>query len=86
MNWGTLKSDADVCKLGHSFVTTNGGLGNTKFENEMLVFHRHDGQSLQFEAMMQTDLKLNTTIILLGNSKREKLENIVKEIETILVK
>jgi CubicO group peptidase (beta-lactamase class C family) len=67
--------------LGNGFNPQNGGLGRMAWDADQLVEHRHDGQSRNFEALMLTDLSREFTIILLSNSKRENLEQILKAIE-----
>ncbi|HEV7606262.1 MAG TPA: serine hydrolase [Steroidobacteraceae bacterium] len=70
--------------LGHGFNPQNGGLGATGWEGDELLWHRHDGQSRNFEAWMLTDLKRETTIILVGNNKNQKLQSIVEATTNIL--
>jgi hypothetical protein len=67
--------------LGRSFEPRNGGLGDTEWDGEQLVAHSHEGQSRNFEALMRSDLKTGKTVILLGNSKRQKLHQIADAIE-----
>jgi CubicO group peptidase (beta-lactamase class C family) len=67
--------------LGRSFEPSNGGLGETVWDGEHLVAHSHEGQSRNFEALMRSDLKTGRTVILLGNSKRQYLQQITDAIE-----
>jgi len=67
--------------LGHSFEPRNGGLGDTVWDGERLAAHSHEGQSRNFEALMRSDLKTGTTIVLLSNNKRQNLQQIADAIE-----
>jgi CubicO group peptidase (beta-lactamase class C family) len=67
--------------LGKSFEPKNGGLGNTAWKDGHLVAHSHEGQSRNFEALMRSDLAVGRSIILLGNSKRQKLQALADRIE-----
>jgi CubicO group peptidase (beta-lactamase class C family) len=68
--------------LGRSFEPRNGGLGDTVWVGARLVAHSHEGQSRNFEALMRSNLESGETVILLGNSKRQKLHEIADAIET----
>lgn len=70
--------------LGRSFEPRNGGLGDTAWDGGHLLAHSHEGQSRNFEALMRSDLKAGRTIILLGNSKRQVLQQIADAIEARL--
>jgi CubicO group peptidase (beta-lactamase class C family) len=63
--------------LGHSFNPQNGALGKVVWNGERLVEHRHLGQSRNFEALLFTDMAREITLVLLSNSKRENLEEIL---------
>jgi CubicO group peptidase (beta-lactamase class C family) len=67
--------------LGKSFEPRNGGLGHTVWKGGRLVSHSHEGQSRNFEALMRSDFTAGRTIILLGNSKRQKLRTLADLIE-----
>jgi CubicO group peptidase (beta-lactamase class C family) len=67
--------------LGKSFEPKNGGLGHTVWDGNRLVAHSHEGQSRNFEALVRSDLGAGRTIILLGNSKRQKLQALADRIE-----
>lgn len=73
-----------IYELGHSFRPSNGGLGETVFRDSVLVTHRHDGQSRNYEALLDADLSRNTTIVLLSNNKHFKLRDIATAINAIL--
>lgn len=62
--------------LGESHEPKNGGLGHVVHQRNRLVAHSHEGQSRNFEALMRSDLTAGRTIVLLGNSKRNKLHSL----------
>jgi CubicO group peptidase (beta-lactamase class C family) len=88
LNWseclheGRVISSESIRLLGQSFEPRNGGLGDTVWVNGRLVVHSHEGQSRNFEALMRSNLESGETIILLGNSKRQKLHEIADAIES----
>ena len=84
LHGGKLIAAESLRLLGHSFQPHNGGLGETRWDGQRLVWHKHDGQSRNFEAWMQSDLDRDVTIILLGNHKAQKLEDIAAAIAAIL--
>jgi hypothetical protein len=63
--------------LGKSFNPGNGALGTVVWDGERIAEHRHLGQSRNFEALLFTDVPREITVVLLSNSKREKLEEIL---------
>lgn len=87
LDWTTCLHGGRVIKresmktLGQSFEPKNGGLGHTVWKDGRLIAHSHEGQSRNFEALIRSDLEAGRTIILLGNSKRQKLQALADRIE-----
>ena len=81
LHGGRIVRRESITLLGHGFNPQNGALGRVVWDGDRLIEHRHDGQSRNFEALMLTDLSRKFTIVLLSNSKRENLEQILKAIE-----
>jgi CubicO group peptidase (beta-lactamase class C family) len=81
LHGGRVINRASMRALGKSFEPKNGGLGNTVWKDGRLVAHSHEGQSRNFEALMRVDIETERTIILLGNSKRQKLQALADLIE-----
>jgi CubicO group peptidase (beta-lactamase class C family) len=79
---GRVINNESIRLLGRSFEPHNGGLGDTVWINGRLAVHSHEGQSRNFEALMRSNLESGVTIILLGNSKRQKLREIADTIES----
>jgi CubicO group peptidase (beta-lactamase class C family) len=81
LHCGRVIKPASLRALGKSFEPGNGGLGHTLWKGDRLVAHSHEGQSRNFEALLRSDLETGRTIILLGNSKRQKLQALADLIE-----
>ncbi|WP_300669099.1 serine hydrolase domain-containing protein [Soonwooa sp.] len=77
-----------VFVLGQHFdkEDTQSALGEAKYENGKLIQHSHDGRAGSYEALLVSDVKEKTTIILLGNNYHGKLFEITDEIKAILKK
>jgi CubicO group peptidase (beta-lactamase class C family) len=81
---GRVISRQSFVLLGHGFNPQNGALGKVVWDGERLVEHRHLGQSRNFEALLFTDVARGITVILLSNSKRDNLEEILLAVVSLL--
>lgn len=74
--------------LGQHFdaADTQSALGEAEYENEKLIKHSHDGRAGSYEALLVSDAKEKTTVILLGNNYHGKLFEIADAIKLILHK
>lgn len=72
---------ASIALLGHGFNPENGALGRMVWNRDRLVEHAHLGQSRNFEALMYSNLSRRITVVLLSNSRRDNLEQILKAVE-----
>ena len=81
---GKVISKQSVSILGHGFNPLHGGLGRLAFDKDRLVLHYADGQSRNFEAVMQSDLDEGFDVILLDNNKNFKVSDIADAIRSIL--
>lgn len=77
---GRVIGEESIALLGHSFNPHNGALGKVVWRGDRLVEHRHLGQSRNFEALLFTDLPGDVTVVLLSNSKRDNLEEILSAV------
>lgn len=71
-------------QIGQSFNGKQSGLGKADFKNRDLVRHYHHGQSINFEALVYTDVKEKISILLLTNNKKNNVFEIAAAIESIL--
>jgi tetratricopeptide (TPR) repeat protein len=55
-----------------------------EFRDSVMTFHHHDGQSRNFDAWLDVDLDGATTIVLLSNSRQQKLGELSAAIAAIL--
>lgn len=60
------------------------GLGEAKIENNKLVFHDHDGTTMQYQALLLSEQPKGRSIILMTNNKQNNLRDIAAAITNIL--
>lgn len=77
-----------IFALGQHFdeKDTQSALGEAEYENGKLIQHLHDGRAGSYEALLVSNVKEKTIIILLGNNYQGKLFEIADEIKMILKK
>ncbi len=71
-------------ELAEGFGDSETSLGGTKFENNKLIIHQHQGSSYNYEALMVSRLPDDITVILLTNNRNFKLFELSDSIMAIL--
>ncbi|AYN02441.1 serine hydrolase domain-containing protein [Chryseobacterium sp. 3008163] len=79
-------SKKSLYELGQHFdlPETQSALGETKFKNENLIEHLHDGRAGNYEAILVSDMNEKFTVILLDNNYNGKVFEISDAIISIL--
>jgi CubicO group peptidase (beta-lactamase class C family) len=72
-----------LATLARAFGDYQGALGYARWDGKLLS-HAHHGESRNYEALLRHDAARRSTIVLLGNSKRQKVHAIAAAIEAAL--
>lgn len=80
LHGGRVISRESLIVLGHSFNPENGALGKVTWDGERIRTHQHAGQSRNFEALLFADLERGITVVLLSNSRRGNLQEILSAV------
>ncbi len=84
LNGGRVLNAESLFMLGQGSRPENGALGNTRWNGRQLLAHSHQGESRNYEALLRFDAQRDSSIVLLGNNKQQKLEAIADAAEAIL--
>jgi CubicO group peptidase (beta-lactamase class C family) len=77
---GRVVSAGSLSTLGRGFNPENGALGKVVWQGDRIVEHRHGGQSRNFDSLLFSDRVSGVTVVLLSNSRRDNLGEILESI------
>lgn len=76
--------EKSFAELSEGFPNSETSLGSTKYENNKLISHQHQGSNFNFEALIYSDLVKEISIILLTNNQNLKVFGLRDAILAIL--
>jgi len=80
-----LISKSSLKTLFNAFsANANSALGDGRYDNDKLSFHRHHGSHFNFESQIYHNTQLGLSVILLTNNKNFKLSSITNAVESIV--